>query len=52
MTELEELDLTELKGLKSELLVIASMNNTMGAWARTKVSRIEAIVKIQEQDND
>jgi hypothetical protein len=51
MTKLEELDLTltELKELKSELLVMASMNNDMGAWARAKVSRIEAIVKLKKQ---
>ena len=54
MTELAELELTELEQLKSELLVGIDMANAMakdaGAMAKdagAKVSRIEAIVKLK-----
>jgi hypothetical protein len=59
MTKLEELGLTELKQLKSELLVGINMANAMakdaGAMAKdagAKVLRIEAIVKLKEKDNE
>jgi len=52
MTKLEELGLTELKQLKSELLVGINMANAMAKDAGAKVLRIEAIVKLKEKDNE
>ena len=55
MTELEELELTELEELKAELLVLTSMAGfwvkaDARAWVKTEISRIEAeIVKLKEQ---
>ena len=54
MSELEELELTELEELKSELLVRTSMASPCvkagaRAWAVDEVSRIEAVVKLKEQ---
>tara|TARA_B110000211_G_C14051893_1_gene541605 strand:- start:339 stop:608 length:270 start_codon:yes stop_codon:yes gene_type:complete len=52
MTKLEELELTELKELKAELLVLTSMaKGDIRAWAVDEISRIEAIVKLKEQDD-
>jgi len=53
MTKLEELELTELEELKAELLVLTSMaKGDMRAWAVDEISRIEAIVKLKEKDDD
>ena len=50
MTKLEELELTELKELKAELLVLTSMaKGDIRAWAVDEISRIEAIVKLRSK---